>query len=298
MPAVRASPLGPQSWACVPATWPTRCRSVFFFQAEDGIRDCHVTGVQTCALPISSVSEVQARPAFYALAPGGWRDYVTLLHPPYTAWHLSYVVIGACLAPHLYSGRLVATAAAFFLAMGISAHALDERQGRPLATRIPEGVLVALSIVPLGAAVAIGIAGAIAFDLWVLAFVAVGLALVPVYNLELFGGVIHNGAGFALAWGAFPLLTGYFACAGTITWVALLAAAYATLTSYVQRVLSTPVRHVRRRVAAVIGTAQLHDGTSERLTPELLYATQERSLQLLAAANVCLAGALLVLRLT
>src|SRR5439155_11657988 len=28
---------------------------VFFFQAEDGIRDGHVTGVQTCALPILSV---------------------------------------------------------------------------------------------------------------------------------------------------------------------------------------------------------------------------------------------------
>src|SRR5690606_40330579 len=27
--------------------------NVFFFQAEDGIRDFHVTGVQTCALPIS-----------------------------------------------------------------------------------------------------------------------------------------------------------------------------------------------------------------------------------------------------
>src|SRR5439155_13086726 len=26
---------------------------IFFFQAEDGIRDGHVTGVQTCALPIS-----------------------------------------------------------------------------------------------------------------------------------------------------------------------------------------------------------------------------------------------------
>src|SRR5690606_39445748 len=28
----------------------------FFFQAEDGIRDFHVTGVQTCALPISSIT--------------------------------------------------------------------------------------------------------------------------------------------------------------------------------------------------------------------------------------------------
>jgi len=240
----------------------------------------------------------EARPAFYALAPGGWRDYVTLLHPPYTAWHLSYVAIGACLAPKLYEGRLAAALVAFFLALGISAHALDELNGRPLRTRIPDRVLLGLTIVPLATAVAIGIAGAVAFDAWLLAFVAVGLALVPAYNLELFGGAIHNGAGFALAWGAFPLLTGYFACAGTITWVALLAAGYAALTSYIQRVLSTPVRHVRRRVASVTGTAELRDGTREPLTAEQLYGTQERSLQLLAAANVCLAGALLVLRLT
>src|SRR5690606_40598722 len=30
-----------------------RAVHIFFFQAEDGIRDFHVTGVQTCALPIS-----------------------------------------------------------------------------------------------------------------------------------------------------------------------------------------------------------------------------------------------------
>jgi hypothetical protein len=239
----------------------------------------------------------EARPAFYALAPGGWRDYVTLLHPPYTAWHLSYVVIGACLAPHLYERRLAAALVAFFLAMGISAHALDELKGRPLQTRIPEAVLVGLTVVPLAIAVGIGIAGALAFNGWLLVFVAVGLALVPVYNLELFGGAIHNNVGFALAWGAFPLLTGYFACAGTISWTALLAAAYATLTSYVQRVLSTPVRQVRRRVASVSGTIELRDGSREPVTRETLAAAPERSLQALAAANVALAAALLVLRL-
>jgi hypothetical protein len=243
------------------------------------------------------VTEARARPAFYALAPGGWRDYVTLLHPPYTAWHLSYVVIGACLAPTLYEGRLAAAVAAFFLALGISAHAIDELKGRPLQTKIPRRVLVVLSIVPLVGAVAIGIGGAIAFDPWLLVFVAVGTALVPVYNLELFGGAIHNGAGFALAWGAFPLLTGYFACAGTISWEALLAAAYATLMSYAQRVLSTPVRHLRRRVAGVEGTIELRDGGSERVTRETLAGAPERALQTLAAANVALAVALLVLRL-
>lgn len=243
------------------------------------------------------MTEARARPAFYALAPGGWRDYVTLLHPPYTAWHLSYVAIGACLAPRLYEGRLAAAAAAFFLAMGISAHALDELSGRPLETRIPRRVLVGLSVVPLAGAVALGIGGALAFDGWLLVFVAIGAALVPVYNLELGHGAIHNGAGFALAWGAFPLLTGYFACAGTITWVALLAAAYATLMSYAQRVLSTPVRHLRRRVAAVGGTIELRDGGIEPVTRASLAAAPERALQVLAAANVALAAALLVLRL-
>jgi hypothetical protein len=240
----------------------------------------------------------EARPAFYALAPGGWRDYLTVLHPPYTAWHLSYVAIGACLAPTLHSDRLGAAAAAFFLGLGVGAHALDEWQGRPLQTQIPERTLLVLTALSLAGAVAIGIAGAISFNLWLLAFVIAGALLVPIYNLELLAGAIHNSLGFALAWGAFPLLTGYFACAGTITWVALLAAGYAALTSYVQRVLSTSVRHVRRRVVAVSGTARLRDGRSEPITAEALYGTQERSLQLLAAANVCLAGALLVLRLT
>jgi hypothetical protein len=232
------------------------------------------------------------------LRTGGWRDLVTLLHPPYTAWHLSYVAIGACLAPTLYEGRLAAAAAAFFLALGISAHALDELSGRPLQTRIPRNVLIALSVVPLLGAVAIGIAGAIAFDGWLLVFVAVGAALVPVYNLELLRGAIHNGWGFALAWGAFPLLTGYFACAGTVSWEALLAAAYATLMSYAQRVLSTPVRNLRRRVAHVEGTIQLRDGGREPVTRDTLTLAPERALQVLAAANVALAAALLVLRLT
>src|SRR5438094_1934091 len=173
----------------------------------------------------------EERPAFYALPPGGWRDYVTVLHPPYTAWHLSYVAIGAALAPTFHTDRFLAALAAFFLGLGVGAHSLDELQGRPLATRIPESVLIALTVVSLAGAVAIGIAGAVSFDLWLLVFVAIGAVLVPVYNLELFGGRLHNDATFALAWGSFPLLTGYFACAGTITWEALLAAAFAALLS-------------------------------------------------------------------
>jgi hypothetical protein len=222
------------------------------------------------------------RPAFYALRRGGWRDYVTVLHLPYTAWHLSYVAIGATLAPDFRTHRLLWTLAAFALALGIAAHALDERQGRPLRTEIPNGVLIALAVVSLGAACAIGVWAAFAWDqLGLLAFVAVGGLAAPAYNLEWFGGAVHNAWGFALTWGAFPVLTAYFAQAGTIRSEALLAAAYAAALTSVQRMLSTPVRHARRTLDTTEHVEQL-----------------ELSLRVLPWANVLLACALVVARLT
>ena len=188
------------------------------------------------------------RPAWYALAPGGWRDYVTLLHPPYTAWHLSYVVVGGCLAPVVSWGRLGLAVLAFALAMGVGAHALDELNGRPLGTAIPRRVLIALALVSVAAACAIGIAVALAFDPLLLVFVAAGAFIVPAYNLELLGGRFHSDLWFALAWGAFPVLTGYAACAGDIGLAAVAAAAWAAALSLAQRRLSTPVRRMRRQV--------------------------------------------------
>ena len=156
------------------------------------------------------------RPAFYALAPGGWRDYVTLLHPPYTLWHLSYVAIGAALAPKFKYSVLGLGLLAFFLGMGIAAHALDELNGRPLQTRIGDTTLVALAVTSLAGAGVIGVAVALRTSLWLLAFVAAGTFIAVAYNLELFGGRFHGDPWFSLAWGAFPVLATYFAAAETI----------------------------------------------------------------------------------
>ena len=123
---------------------------------------------KTCACVVSAsgaatssgdVAVAETRSAFYALEPGGWRDYVTLLHPPYTLWHLSYVAIGAALAPGMTAERLLVALAAFFLAVGIGAHALDELHGHPLQTRISDRTLIVLSIVSIGGAVALGVYG-------------------------------------------------------------------------------------------------------------------------------------------
>ena len=239
---------------------------------------------------------VEARPAFYALARGGWRDYVTLLHPPYTLWHLSYVVIGASLAPEWRPGRLIATLVAFFLAVGIGAHSLDELHGRPLSTQIPGRLLGALAACSISAAVGIGVAGAVDHDLWLLVFVAAGAIVVYAYNLELLGGRLHGDLWFAGAWGAFQLLTAYFAAAGHVRWEAVLAAGFAALSSYTQRRLSTPMRRLRRRVVSVSGALELTDGTREVVTRETLLAGSEGALRALAAAHVVLAVALVVLR--
>src|SRR5579872_5334107 len=128
------------------------------------------------------------RPAFYALRAGGWRDLVTLLHPPYTAWHLSYVAIGAATAPVLHAGRLVAALGAFLLAVGVAAHALDELHGRPLRTRLPDRALIALAACGLGGATAIGVYGALTVSLTLVPFTVAGVFLVLAYDLEWFGG--------------------------------------------------------------------------------------------------------------
>jgi hypothetical protein len=237
------------------------------------------------------------RPAFYALAPGGWRDYVTVLHLPYTSWHLSYVVVGGCLAPTVGWGRLGLTVLAFFLGMGIGAHALDELSGRPLQTEIPSAVLVGAAVASLAAACAIGIAVALTFEPWLLGLVAVGAFLAPAYNLELFGGRFHTDAWFALAWGALPVLTGAAASSGTIGLAAAAAAAAAVALSLAQRRLSTPVRQARREITAVTGTLSLRDGSSAPVTTETLVAAPEGALRLLAWSTVLTAAALVAFRL-
>ena len=242
------------------------------------------------------MTATRPRPAFYALRPGGWRDYVTLLHPPDTLWHLSFVAVGAALAPHMDWALLGWTTLAFALAMGVGAHALDELSGRPLQTRISPRMLTTLAVVSISAASAIGIAVAVSRTLWLLVFVAVGAFLVVAYNLELFGGAFHGGLWFPAAWGAFPALTAYFASARTLHAAAFAAAAYAFASSWAQRRLSTPVRLVRRRVVAVEGTAQLDDGTTQRLDADALAAAPEAALKMLATAAVLIAAALLLFR--
>jgi hypothetical protein len=243
-------------------------------------------------------SGLAARPAFYALRPGGWRDLVTLLHPPYTAWHLSYVALGTAAAQGAIHGdRLWAALGAFFLAVGIGAHALDELNGRPLRTSLSPVVLIALGATGVLGGIAIGIVGIVVVSPLLVPLVVAGGLFAPVYNLELLRGRLHNDFWFAFAWGAFPAFTGYFVQTLTVRPEGVAVAAACFMLSLAQRRLSTPVRELRRRTVEVSGEQRLADGTSVPLDRARLSAPLEGALSAIWLALVLLAVGLLVARL-
>lgn len=237
------------------------------------------------------------RPAFYAARPGGWRDWWTILHFPYTVWHLSYVAIGACLAPAVSGRRLAGTALAFFFAVGIAAHALDEMHGHPLGTRLSNRTLWVTTLLGLAGALGVGALGVGEIGPWLILFMVIGPVLVFAYNAELFGGRLHNDVGFAASWGAFPVLTAYFAQAETIGIAAVLGALAAFGLSYAQRTLSTPARTLRRKARQVAGAVTLADGSVKQLDSATLRAPLERALLALSWSMAALAAGLVVARL-
>ena len=237
-------------------------------------------------------------PAFYASPPfarARAREWWTVLHPPYTALHLSLVVVGACLAAPVNATYLLASVLAFFLAVGVGAHALDELAGRPLATTIPSRQLAAAAVLGLGGAVALGVVGCVIDTAWLAPMVVVGVALVVSYNLELFGGRLHTPAVMAVGWGGFPVLTAYLAEHRAISVGAVLAAAFGTLVTTIQQRLSTPARDLRRRVTAVSGV-MVRAGVEEPITKSALLAPLELSLRTLCWSGVAIAAALAAAR--
>lgn len=232
------------------------------------------------------------------MRPGGWRDLVTLLHAPYTAWHLSYVALGTAAASGVIHGdRLAAALGAFFLAVGIGAHALDELGGRPLRTRLSRGALIALGAGGVFGGIAVGIVGIFVVSPLLIPLVVAGGLIAPAYNLELAHGRFHSDFWFALAWGAFPAFTGYFVQTLTVRPEGVAVAAACFLLSVAQRRLSTPVRELRRRTLEVSGEQRLADGSVVELNAARLAAPLEGALSALWLALVVLAVGLLVARL-
>ena len=247
------------------------------------------------------MDEPQAPPAYYAsprlLGAGAVREWWTILHPPYTLLHLSLVTVGACVSGPVNLARLAITLAAFFLAVGIGAHSLDELHGRPLRTTLPAWQLSGAAILALGGAVSLGIVGMFVVGPWLATFIVVGTVVAVGYNLELLGARLHTRAVVVLAWGGFPVLTAYYAQHGDLSVAAVLAAGFGAMFTLAQQQLSTPARDLRRRTLSVEGVAFRLDGSRVSIDVDTLLAPLEDTLKTLCRAGPLLALALLVARL-
>jgi hypothetical protein len=210
---------------------------------------------------------------------------------------LSYVVLGAVAAPRVHGDRVVAALIAFFLAVGVGAHAFDELHDRPLRTGLSSPTLAVMGGAALLGAVGIGVAGIVTVSITLAPLVLFGAAICLAYNLELLGGRFHSDAWFAIAWGAFPALTGYWVNALRVSVPGLLVAAACVGFSVLQRRLSTAARLLRRRTASVTGEQRLTDGTSIRLSRSVLLSPLDGALRAMSIAITLLAAGLLAMRL-
>ena len=241
--------------------------------------------------------------AWYDVRGQGWlRDILILLHPPYTLWHLSYVPIGAALAPQMDWRALGWTVLAFFLAMGIGAHCLDELNGRPLKTRVPGSVLRWAAVVSVAGAIAIGVGVGLEETVWVIPSMVFGGFIVFAYNLEWFGGRFHSDLWFGIAWGGFPAVTAYIAQAHGLSWDLAVVALACVLLSLAQRALSTQSRFWRRRVTLLDGrysTAAKPVPTAavRELTKDDIVRPVDAALKFMTWAVVSLAAALTIMRI-
>jgi hypothetical protein len=212
------------------------------------------------------------------------------------------VAIGASVAAHVYPVRLAAAVAAFFLAVGVAAHCLDELHGRPLGTQLSDRALIGLAAGGMGGALAIGIAGIFIVSPTLIPLIIFGAFIAPAYNLEWFDGRFHTDLWLAISWASFATFTGWWvnalgvhsageavAVVGVVVGTGFLVTA--------QRRLSTPVRELRRRTVELSGTQRLADGTVRPLTRESLAAPLDGALRALSLAVPLIAIALLAARL-
>ena len=130
--------------------------------------------------------------------------------------------------------RLVAICLLYFLATGVSAHFLDAIGSRTKPWGVlPTKKLWAISLISLGLACLIGLYYALLDSpLLILLGIIEGFFLFA-YNLELFGGKLHNNASFVISWGILPVLAGSAIQTNSISLESGIIAALAGFLSYI-----------------------------------------------------------------
>ena len=242
--------------------------------------------------------------AWYARGGSKLGELYTIMHLPYTSMVLSYVLIGAAVSPSFHPNRVIATLLAYFLGLGLSAHALNELHARHWGETLSKRELEILFAAPLIGAILIGAFGMVSLyatsgvlltSLVLLAFIILEIFFLFAYNIDLSGGRYHTDLAFAFSWAALPVLVSYYVNALAITVVAVLVAVAMAATAGIEINLSRWCKDFRRKSS--LTQMQLADGTKLSLNTAELIAKPEKALKLIVVAVDLLAIGLTIHKL-
>lgn len=242
--------------------------------------------------------------AWYAQGGSKARELYTIIHLPYTSMVLSYVLIGAALSPYFYPERVVLTLLAYFLGLGLSAHALNELHASHWVEILSRRELETLFVVPFIGAISVGAYGMemlytssknVLAPLVLLGFIVLETFFLFAYNLDLWSGKFHNDSSFALSWGALPTMISFYANASTITVVAVLVSVATAATAAVEINLSRWCKDFRRR--KLLTELRFEDNTKLNLSTAELIGKPEKALKLIVVTVDLIAIALTVHKL-
>jgi hypothetical protein len=117
------------------------------------------------------------------------------------------------------------------LGLCLGAYSLDELHGRPYHTQFSDQTLQTAAAIGIGGGSLVGIYLAVLINPYIILLVTVACFFIFAYNLELFGGRLHNAATFGLSWGGLSTFGGYYVQATSFTLSSLMVSAMAALLS-------------------------------------------------------------------
>lgn len=247
---------------------------------------------------------MRANGAWYARGGSKFREFYTIMHLPYTSMVLSFVLIGAALSPTIHPNRVALTLVAYFLGLGLSAHALNELHVSHWTEALGKRELTGLFAFPLVAAVVIGsygmlelfaASGSIVAPSTLLTFIVLETFFLFAYNTDAFNGRFHSDIWFAFSWAALPTLISYYVNALTVTSEAILVAIAMAATAGIEINLSRWCKDFRRRSS--LTEMRFADGTRQSMNTRQLLARPEKSLKLIVLAVDLMAIGLIVHKL-
>ena len=234
---------------------------------------------------------MSAQGAWYARSGSKVSELYTIMHLPYTSMVLSYTLIGAAFAPTIYMNRLILTLVAYFLGLGLSAHALNELNARHWGKALTKIEMQVLFVAPLIGALVIGVyatqilysaTGTLSASVVLLLFMGVETFFLFAYNTEFSRGRFHSDLAFAFSWGALPTLVSFYVNALTITVPAIFVSTAMAATAGIEISLSRWCKEFRRRNALTM--MRFSDSSEVKLNTTELIARPEKALKLIVAA--------------